>query len=319
MTKKKTDIVAFYEKFGIIFILVIEFLIFSLMSSNFLSIDNLFLVGRQVSFTGIAAVGMTMVLLMGEIDISVGSILAFTGCLSAELVVRYDMPLPLVFLIIILVSGVFGLVSGSLTAIFKIPSLICTLAMQTIIKGFTYLMTGGSSISGLTDSYKFLGQGFVFGIIPFPLLIMIVAFVLGVIILNKTYVGRRIYAVGGNKEAARLSGIKTNKYVIGTFVASAVTAVIAGILLMARLGTGQPSIGSDFAMDVLTATVLGGVVLQGGKGFVLNVLIGSFIIGILSNGLVMCGVLEYWQWIIKGIVFLFAVAMSNLNLIRRKN
>ena len=99
---------------------------------------------------------------MGEIDISVGSILAFTGCLSAELVVRYDMPLPLVFLIIILVSGVFGLVSGSLTAIFKIPSLICTLAMQTIIKGFTYLMTGGSSISGLTDSYKFLGQGFVF-------------------------------------------------------------------------------------------------------------------------------------------------------------
>ena len=192
MTKKKTDIVAFYEKFGIIFILVIEFLIFSLMSSNFLSIDNLFLVGRQVSFTGIAAVGMTMVLLMGEIDISVGSILAFTGCLSAELVVRYDMPLPLVFLIIILVSGVFGLVSGSLTAIFKIPSLICTLAMQTIIKGFTYLMTGGSSISGLTDSYKFLGQGFVFGIIPFPLLIMIVAFVLGVIILNKTYVGRRI-------------------------------------------------------------------------------------------------------------------------------
>ena len=113
MTKKKTDIVAFYEKFGIIFILVIEFLIFSLMSSNFLSIDNLFLVGRQVSFTGIAAVGMTMVLLMGEIDISVGSILAFTGCLSAELVVRYDMPLPLVFLIIILVSGVFGLVSGS--------------------------------------------------------------------------------------------------------------------------------------------------------------------------------------------------------------
>ena len=319
MTKKKTDIVAFYEKFGIIFILVIEFLIFSLMSSNFLSIDNLFLVGRQVSFTGIAAVGMTMVLLMGEIDISVGSILAFTGCLSAELVVRYDMSLPLVFLIIILVSGVFGLVSGSLTAIFKIPSLICTLAMQTIIKGFTYLMTGGSSISGLTDSYKFLGQGFVFGIIPFPLLIMIVAFVLGVIILNKTYVGRRIYAVGGNKEAARLSGIKTNKYVIGTFVASAVTAGIAGILMMARLGTGQPSIGSDFAMDVLTATVLGGVVLQGGKGFVLNVLIGSFIIGILSNGLVMCGVLEYWQWIIKGMVFLFAVAMSNLNLIRRKN
>lgn len=320
MKKEKAfNFISFYEKFGIIFILVIEFLIFSFASPNFLTLDNLFLVGRQVSFTGIAAVGMTMVLLMGEIDISVGSILAFTGCLSAELVVKYNMPLPIVFLVIIGVSAVFGLASGTMTAVFKIPSLICTLAMQTIIKGFTYLMTGGSSISGLPDSYKFLGQGFILGIIPFPLVIMIVAFIAGVIILNKTYIGRRIYAVGGNKEAARLSGIKTNKYVIGTFVVSAVTAGIAGILMMARLGTGQPSIGSDFAMDVLTATVLGGVVLQGGKGFVLNVLIGSFIIGILSNGLVMCGVLEYWQWIIKGIVFLFAVAMSNLNLIRKNN
>ena len=155
------------------------------------------------------------------------------------------------------------------------------------------------------------------GIIPFPLIIMVIAFICGYIVLNKTYIGRRIYAVGGNKEAARLSGIKTNKYVISTFVMSAVTAGIAGILMMARLGTGQPSIGSDFAMDVLTATVLGGVILQGGKGFVMNVMIGSFIIGILSNGLVMCGVLEYWQWIIKGVVFLFAVAMSNLSLLRK--
>ena len=173
MKKEKSfSFIEFYEKFGIIFILVIEFIIFSLASANFLTIDNLFLVGRQVSFTGIAAVGMTMVLLMGEIDISVGSILAFTGCLSAELVVRYHMPLAVVFVIIIGVSAVFGLVSGTLTTVFKIPSLICTLAMQIIIKGFTYLMTGGSSISGLTDSYKFLGQGFILGIIPFPLIIM---------------------------------------------------------------------------------------------------------------------------------------------------
>lgn len=322
MSMKKVNTSGFvgaYEKFGIIFILFIEFVIFVIASPNFLTVDNLFLVGRQVSFTGIAAVGMTMVLLMGEIDISVGSILAFAGCLSAEFVVKYHLPLPLVFVLIILVSAVFGLVSGTLSAVFKIPSLICTLAMQTIIKGFTYLMTGGSSISGLTENYKFLGQGFIFGVIPFPLLIMIAAFAVGFVILNKTYIGRRIYAVGGNKEAARLSGIRTRLYVIATFVASAVTAGIAGILMMARLGTGQPSIGADFAMDVLTATVLGGVVLQGGKGFVLNVLIGSFIIGILSNGLVMCGVLEYWQWIVKGFVFLFAVAMSNLNLIRKGN
>lgn len=316
---KSNKLIEFYEKFGIIFILIIEFVVFSLASSNFFTIDNLFLVGRQVSFTGIAAVGMTMVLLMGEIDISVGSILAFTGCLSALLVSEYDTPLWVMFLVIVVISAIFGLISGTLTTFFRVPSLICTLAMQTIIKGFTYLMTGGSSISGLPDGYKFFGQGFILGIIPFPLIIMIITFVIGFVVLNKTYIGRRIYAVGGNKEAARLSGIKINKYIIGTFVISAVTAGIAGVLMMARLGTGQPSIGADFAMDVLTATVLGGVILQGGKGFVMNVMIGSFIIGILSNGLVMCGVLEYWQWIIKGLVFLFAVAMSNLNIATKNN
>ncbi|HIU74787.1 MAG TPA: ABC transporter permease [Candidatus Pelethocola excrementipullorum] len=308
----------FYDKFGIIFILIVEFLIFALASKNFMTSDNLFLVARQVSFTGIAAVGMTMVLLVGEIDISVGSILAFTGCLTATLITKQDVPMGIAILIAMLVSCVFGLTSGVLTAYLQIPSLICTLAMQTIIKGFTYLLTGGSSISGLPDNFKYTGQGFVLGFLPFPVIIMIVMFVLGFILLNKTYIGRRVYAVGGNKEAARLSGIKIKKVVMGTFVASGVTAGIAGVLMAARLGAGQPSIGSDFAMDVLTATVLGGVILQGGKGFVLNVLIGSFIIGILSNGLVMCGVLEYWQWIIKGLVLLFAVAMSNLKTGKQK-
>ena len=130
--------------------------------------------------------------------------------------------------------------------------------------------------------------------------------------LNKTYIGRRIYAVGGNKEAARLSGIKTTGIVIGTFVCSAFVAGISGTLMAARLGSGMASVGSDFAMDVLTASVLGGVSLQGGKGNAVNVLVGSFIIGILSNGLVMLGVIEYWQWIIKGCVFLLAVILSNI-------
>jgi ribose transport system permease protein len=300
-----------YEKFGILLILLFEMVFFAFASSKFLTPTNLFLVGRQVSFYGIASVGMTMVLLVGEIDISVGSILGFSGCIAAYFMVKHGFSISIAFIVTIAICSLYGLVSGSLTTMLKIPSLIGTLAMQIIIKGITYLMTNAMPINGLSDDYKFLGQGFV-DKIPLPFIIMIVIFVLGYIILNTTYIGRRIYAVGGNKEASRLSGIKTGRIVVGTFVVSAVTTSIAGMLMSARLGTGQPSIGSDFAMDVLTATVLGGVTLQGGKGSVVNVLVGTFIIGILSNGLVLCGVQEYVQWIIKGTVFLFAVAMSNL-------
>lgn len=305
--------ISIYEKVGILAILLIEITVFAFAKDNFLTVNNLFLVARQVSFTGIAAVGMTMVLLVGEIDISVGSILAFTGCLCATLMTKNNFPMIPTFLIAIAICGVFGLLTGTLTAVFRIPSLIATLAMQTIIKGCTYLMTGGASVPGIPSAYKFLGQGFLFGVVPVPVIVMLLAFLIGFAFLNKTYLGRRVYAVGGNKEAARLSGIRTKAVVIGAFVASAVTAGIAGILMAARLGTGQPSTGADFAMDVLTAVVLGGVSLQGGKGSVIHVFVGSLIIGILSNGLVMLNVLEYWQWIIKGIVFLLAVAMSNLS------
>lgn len=310
--------ISVYERFGILVILVLEVLVFALANEHFFTSKNLFLVARQVSFYGIAAVGMTMVLLVGEIDISIGSILAFTGCFSATMITKNGFPMWETFLLAIVISCVFGLITGTLVAVLKIPSLIATLAMQIIIKGITYLMTGGSSVPGIPDSFKFLGQGFFFNLIPVPVVVMAVAFAFGYILLHKTYIGRRIYAVGGNKEAARLSGIRTNGIIIGTFVASAVMAGIAGILMAGRLGTGQPSTGADFAMDVLTATVLGGVILQGGKGKIVNVFVGAFIIGILSNGLVMCGVLEYWQWIIKGVVFLFAVGMSSLESYSKK-
>ena len=312
---KKTSLQKFvtvYEKVGILFILLIEIAVFALSNQNFMTVNNLFLVARQVSFTGIAAVGMTMVLLVGEIDISVGSILAFAGCLCATLITKRGASIGGAFAAAIALSCLFGLVTGLLVAIVKIPSLIATLAMQTIIKGCTYLMTGGASVPGIPDAYKFLGQGFVLDVIPVPVIVMVVVFLIGFLFLGKTYIGRRIYAVGGNQEAARLSGIRTKAIVVGTFVASAATAGIAGILMAARLGTGQPSTGSDFAMDVLTAVVLGGVSLQGGKGSVSHVFVGSLIIGILANGLVMLNVLEYWQWIIKGIVFLLAVAISNI-------
>ena len=159
---------ALYEKYGIIVILILEVIFFSIKSPTFLKLDNILLVSRQVSFYGIAAVGMTMVLLVGEIDISVGSILAFSGCLSAVLITKAAVPVALACLIAIVISTFFGLLSGTLTTICKVPSLIATLAMQIIIKGCTYLMTGGTAVSGLPDNFKFMGQGFLLGRIPVP-------------------------------------------------------------------------------------------------------------------------------------------------------
>lgn len=311
LNKHSKGLVSFYERFGIILLLLVEIVVFSLSSKNFLTVNNLFLVARQVSFYGIAAVGMTMVLLVGHIDISVGAILAFSGCLTATLMTEMNLPIFVAVLISISLSGFFGLITGTITTMLNIYSLITSLAMQIIIKGITFLMTRGASVSNLPKEFKYFGQGFTLEVVPVPVIIMLVTFILGFIILNTTYLGRRIYSVGGNSEAARLSGIHTKSIVIITFVASGITAGIAGVLMAARLGVGQPSTGADFAMDVLTATMLGGISLQGGKGFILNALLGSFIIGILTNGLVMLGVLEYWQWIIKGIVFVTAVAMSS--------
>ena len=311
--------VSIYQKIGILVILVVEIIVFSLMTNKFLALNNIMLIGRQISFVGMSAVGMTMVLLLGEIDISVGSILAFSGCVTAKLIMEAGWAMVPAAIAAILLSMIFGVITGFFVTKLKISSLIATLAMQQIIKGCTYLLTGGIPIKIQNDNFKFLGQGFIAGVVPVPIIFMIILFVIGFIVLHKTTFGRRIYAVGGNTEASRLSGIKTDGIKIAVFVISAAAAAIAGVIMASRLGTGQPSSGSDFAMDVLTATVLGGVMLIGGKGKILNVFIGTVIIGILTNGLVLMDVLEYWQWIVKGLVFVFALAMSNLELIVNKD
>jgi len=307
--------VSIYQKIGILVILVVEIIAFSLMTNKFLALNNIMLIGRQISFVGMSAVGMTMVLLLGEIDISVGSILAFSGCITAKLIMEAGWAFVPAAIVAILLSMVFGVITGFFVTKLKISSLIATLAMQQIIKGCTYLLTGGIPIKIQNDSFKFLGQGFIAGVVPVPIIFMLILFIIGFIVLHKTSFGRRIYAVGGNTEASRLSGIKTDRIKIIVFIISAAAAAIAGVIMASRLGTGQPSSGSDFGMDVLTATVLGGVMLIGGKGKIVNVFIGTVIIGILTNGLVLMDVLEYWQWIVKGLVFVFALAMSNLELI----
>lgn len=310
--KAKLSFANLYSTYGVFFILVIEFLIFSLASKSFLTLGNILSVGRQMSFTGIAAIGMTLVMLTGGIDISVGSMLAMAGVLCAKLSADVGLPLWIAVVITLLIGALFGLINGAAVTRLHIPALIATLATQTILKGIAYLLTNAVPVKNLSATYKFLGQGYIFGVIPVPLIITVALYVLAWWYLDKTYLGRRVYLSGGNEEAARLSGINTKWTITGTYVFSGVFATIAGVLMAARLGSGQPSVGSGFEMDVITATVLGGISVNGGKGKVVNVFVGACIMGVLANGMTMLNINQYLQWIINGLVLLFAVTMSNL-------
>lgn len=310
--KAKLSFANLYSTYGVFFILVIEFLIFSLASKSFLTLGNILSVGRQMSFTGIAAIGMTLVMLTGGIDISVGSMLAMAGVLCAKLSADVGLPLWIAVVITLLIGALFGLINGAAVTRLHIPALIATLATQTILKGIAYLLTNAVPVKNLSATYKFLGQGYIFGVIPVPLIITVALYVLAWWYLDKTYLGRRVYLSGGNEEAARLSGINTKWTITGTYVFSGVFAAIAGMLMAARLGSGQPSVGSGFEMDVITATVLGGISVNGGKGKVVNVFVGACIMGVLANGMTMLNINQYLQWIINGLVLLFAVTMSNL-------
>lgn len=310
--KAKLSFANLYSTYGVFFILVIEFVIFSLASKSFLTLGNILSVGRQMSFTGIAAIGMTLVMLTGGIDISVGSMLAMAGVLCAKLSADVGLPLWIAVVITLLIGALFGLINGAAVTRLHIPALIATLATQTILKGIAYLLTNAVPVKNLSTTYKFLGQGYIFGVIPVPLIITVALYVLAWWYLDKTYLGRRVYLSGGNEEAARLSGINTKWTITGTYVFSGVFAAIAGVLMAARLGSGQPSVGSGFEMDVITATVLGGISVNGGKGKVVNVFVGACIMGVLANGMTMLNINQYLQWIINGLVLLFAVTMSNL-------
>ena len=190
--------------------------------------------------------------------------------------------------------------------------LISTLAMQSILKGAAYLITNAQPIYGIPDSFKFLGQGYIFGVIPVPLIVMIVCFIFGYWVLNMTYIGRYFYAVGGNVEAARLSGINPRVVMLLAFGSSALFASIAGVLMAGTTWFRAAFYWRRVEMDVITAIVLGGVSINGGSGNIIGVFIGTLIMGILSNGMLMIGLSDYWQWVVKGLVLVAAVSISNV-------
>jgi ribose transport system permease protein len=302
-------------------VLILLFLLFSICTDSFFSGPNLINIARQVSFVGIAAIGATMVLLIGGIDLSIGSLVALTGVSAASLMVNTAIPPFVCMLIGILVGTVGGVVNGLVITRLKIPALITTLATLTIYRGISYTSVGGLPVFGLPkgtflwfeEGVMAIGKGYIW-IIPVPVILMAICFALGWIFLYRTYMGRFIYALGGNEEAARLSGIKTDRVQMIVYAIAGTLAGLTGMMIMARVNSGQPSVAAGFELEVITAVVLGGVSISGGRGSLWGVLLGVIIIGVLNNGLIIMNISEYNQLVIRGLVLLIAVGMDQLRL-----
>ena len=302
----------FKENLGIIvaFLVLCVFLsVFPKTSGSFFTRQNIFNVLRQISTNLFLACGMTMVIILGGIDLSVGSIIALSGCISAGCVARYNLPLPIALLMGLLVGLLVGMFNGAVISKTTIPAFIVTLATMNIAKGLAYVYTGGSPVRVVTKEWQFLGAGYV-GIFPTPVVILVIVLIITAIIMNKTKMGRHMYAVGGNQQAAEFSGIKVEKVKFFVHAFSGLMAGLAGIVLASRMYSGQPTAGDGDEMDAIAAVVGGGTSMAGGSGKIGGTIIGGLIIGVLNNGLNLLNVNSFWQYVVKGVVILLAVFLD---------
>ena len=302
-----------WNDMGIIVTLIAMIVFFSLFTKSFFTLRNFTNITRQISVTGICAVGMTMVLLTGGIDLSVGSVIGVTSALAA-IMMRNGTPIFLAVLAAFAVAILIGIAIACCVNYLLIPPMITTLGLQITLRGAVYLLTGGMPVYGIPESFKVLGQGSI-GPVPISALIMVVMFILGGILLSRTAFGRHIYGIGGNVETARLSGVNVKRELFKMYMLEGALGALAGLILTSRINSGQPSSGDGYEMDIITAVVLGGVSLSGGEGKLGKVIIGIIFMGVLANGMMMMNINEYWQRVVKGLVLLAAVAID----IRAKN
>ena len=282
---------------------------FTIANPRFITATNLLIMLRQVAVWGIASVGMTFVILLGDIDLATGSIITFVNVLCSYLMVHMGVPMALAIIITLAASTLIGVLNGFMVSTIGIPALIATFATQTAFSGIALIICDGQPINGFTESFKVFGQGKI-GPVPVPVIIMILCFALGAFILNKTYFGRYFYAVGGNIEAARLSGIRTGRVKYLVFALSGFFAGLAGLVLLSRVNSGMGNAGLGYEFKVITCVVLGGVSVSGGSGRMSGVVAGTFIISALNNGMVLINLNSWIQNIVLGIVLVLAVGFD---------
>jgi ribose transport system permease protein len=278
----------------------------SMLSPAFLTKDNILNIMRQVTTNANLAFAMTLIIIICGIDLSTGSILAVSGTLTAGLIASSNMPVYLAVLIGLTTGTLLGCFNGVVIARTGIPPFIVTLAMMQIARGAAYVYTGGMPVRTLNPEFNIIGSGYL-GPIPLPVIYTTIVFIAIVILLNRTQFGRHVYAVGGNRDAARFSGINIQRIEIISYTLMGFLSALSGIVLCARMYSGQPTLGQGFEMDAIAAAILGGTSFSGGIGTMGGTLIGVFVIGVLNNGLNLLNVNSFWQLIIKGTVILLAV------------
>lgn len=304
------------DNMGILIGLIVLCIVIAIINPNFITSNNIMNVLRQTSTNLYLALAMTMVIILGGIDLSVGSIMAVTGVATTMSIATFDIPVIVAVLIGILVGVLFGAINGYISATTIIPPFIITLATMNIARGAAYVLTDGKPVRVMSESFNSIGSGYVFGFLPAPVLYLIIFLIICYLIMNKTKLGRYMYAVGGNPQAAKFSGINIKKIKFFAYTFSGFMAAVAGIVLSSRMFSGQPTAGDGAELDAIAAVVLGGTSMTGGYGRIGGTVIGALIIGVLSNGLNLVGVSSFWQYIVKGLVILIAVYAD---VIKRKN
>jgi ribose transport system permease protein len=307
-TSVQSRIYRLWQQLGMALVLILLCIIMAIIAPHFLEVGNILNVARQVSINAVLAAGMTFVILTGGIDLSVGSALAVAGVLAVGLDAS---GVPSIFAVLggLVAGALCGLLNGVLVAKTKLPSFIVTLGAMTYLRGLAYVTTGAYPLIKSNLGFGFLGGGLL-GPIPVPVIIALLVYIVGYIILTRTTFGRHVYAIGGNEQAARLSGMRVDLNLIWVYVISGICAGIAGIIFAARLVSGQPTGGQGYELDAIAAVILGGTSFTGGQGSILGTLIGVFIIGVLNDGLVLMNVPFFYQLVIKGAVIVLAVLID---------
>lgn len=300
----------FMFKYNIVFVLLGLCVFLSIYTDSFLNKENIINITRQVSINGILAIGMTVVVLTGGIDLSVGSLVALSGVVTAGLLRNQGLPIWEVIPVTLVVAAGMGAISGYFVAYWRAAPFVVTLAMMTTARGMTFVYSNGRPISPLPQEFLWIGKGNIIGI-PIPVLIFIGVFIAGYLMLRYFRIGRYIYAVGGNETAAIVSGINTKRVKMFVYAFSGLLCGLAAIILTARVSAGLPQAGQSYELDAIAATVIGGTSLAGGRGRLWGTLVGALLLGVVNNGLDLTEVSSFYQQIIKGLIILGAILMDS--------
>jgi ribose transport system permease protein len=295
------------QRYGLVVSFLILCLVLSLLSDRFLTVGNLTNVLRQSTINLIIAIGMTYVILTAGIDLSVGATLALSTVVTADLLQRGVPILPTIGLGLLL-GGVLGMANGLLISRVKVPAFVATLGMMTVARGLALTYTQGRPITGLPDAFRYIGTGYL-GPIPMPIIVAGITFLAGYILLTRTRMGMYIYALGNNPVAAHYTGIATSNYITFVYVLAGSLAALAGMILVARLDSAQPTAGISYEFDAIAAVVVGGTSFAGGEGSLMGTLLGVLVISVLNNGLNLLNVSSFYQPVVTGVVIALALLL----------